>query len=54
MLSAIYFNNDLFFKTDKIEYIIIKGMLSAKFQAFYLFALQNPPQLSFGIGHVAP
>jgi len=36
MLTAIYFNNYLLFKADKIENVIFVRVLSAKFQTFHL------------------
>ncbi len=36
MLTAINFNNDLFFKAYEIENVIFKRVLSAKFQTFNL------------------
>ncbi len=44
MLTTVYFNNNLFFKTSEIENIILEWMLSAKFQAAHLPAAQHPPE----------
>jgi len=41
MLTTVYFKNNLFFKAYKIENVIIKRVLSAKFQAFKSLAAQE-------------
>ncbi len=38
MLRAIYFNHQAPFQTDKIEYVIFKGVLTAKFHIQLLAA----------------
>ncbi len=38
MLAAIYFYNKLFFQANKIEDVVFKRVLSAKFQAIKLTA----------------
>jgi len=38
MLAAIYFNNKFCFQAYKIENVILKRVLSAKFQTFKLSA----------------
>jgi hypothetical protein len=54
MLTAVYFNNNLLFKTSEIENIILEWVvLSAKFQSAHLTAAQHPPEFSLGIGQVA-
>ncbi len=51
VLPAIYFNYQFIFQADKIEDVISKWMLAAKFQTTNLTASQNVPQRSFGLRH---
>jgi len=37
MLSAIYFNNDMVLKANKVNYVIVYGLLSPEFPTFHLF-----------------
>jgi hypothetical protein len=53
MLSPIHLNNKLVFQADKIENVITKWMLTAKFQTGNLATSQKMPQSLFRIGNVA-
>jgi hypothetical protein len=52
MLSPIHLNYHFLFEADKIENVIRKWMLPAKFQTGNLPASQKVPQSLLCIGHV--
>ena len=49
MLSAIHFNNNAVFKANKINYVIVYGLLPPEFQPFNLFHSQAAPEQLFRI-----
>lgn len=49
MLPAVEFDNHFLFQTDKIEHVVVEGMLAAKLCS-ELFAAQKLPKLAFCIG----
>jgi hypothetical protein len=53
MLSPIHLNYKLVFQADKIQNVITKWMLTAKFQTSDMATSQKIPQSMFRVGHVA-
>src|SRR3990172_11334028 len=49
MLSAIHFNDNAVFKANKINYVIVYGLLPPEFQPFHLLHPQAAPEQSFCI-----
>jgi hypothetical protein len=54
MLTTVSFDDQSFFKTGKIENIVLVWMLPAKFQAVHPPAVQKAPELPLCIGHIVP
>ena len=50
MLAAVYFHNQAFFKSDKINNVIPDGFLSSKFDTLQVFAFQMKPKAIFSVG----
>lgn len=50
MLPAIQFHDQLFFKTNEIDYVGWNRMLSAKFETVELAIFQTQPKSHFRIG----
>ena len=54
VLSAVYFNHQLCFKTDEIKDVCTQRLLTAEFVPGQAFAAQMLPKTLFGKGHVLP
>jgi len=53
MLVAIDLNNEHSLQADKIDNVVTKRVLPAKFETRYLLSPQEAPQALLGICHVA-
>lgn len=54
VLAAVGFNDQLFFKADKVDDERPDSLLSSKLQTFHLFTSKNFPQLLLRVGHALP